>query len=136
MTRDVEWRPGVLTRLHASSGSGAAQLCVLEQRCEPGAGAPPHTHFEVEEVIVVLGGEAEFTVDGVTSCVRAGESIVLPAGSVHGFVNSAAGELHTVAVFASASPPVSYEGEPGLVLEVGSAGGERVDPHRRVRERR
>ena len=128
----VEWREGVRTRLHAAASTGAAQLCVMEQWAEPGAGAPLHTHFEVEEAILVVEGEADFTVDGVSRRVVAGESILLPAHSWHGFRNPGAGLLHTVAVFAAAAPPVEYETEPGSVYAIGGLGDVRRDAHRAV----
>lgn len=34
-----EWRPGVVTRMWTSALSGTTQLCVFEQRCDPGKGA-------------------------------------------------------------------------------------------------
>jgi hypothetical protein len=52
----VEWRPGVRTRLHASEAGEPASLCAIGQWCDPGLGAPPHTHFEVEEVIAIVEG--------------------------------------------------------------------------------
>ena len=129
----VEWRPGVRTRLHAGGSTGATQVCVLEQWCDPGTGAPTHTHFEVEETIMVLEGAAEFWVDGVRSRVAAGETILLPAGSRHGFTNAGGSVLHTVAVFGAAVPPVEYEEEPLVVYEVGGVGEKMRDPHRAVR---
>ena len=131
---DVEWRQGVRTRMHASSATGAAQLCVMEQFVEPGAGAPIHTHFEVEEAIGVISGEAEFACDGVVRRVVAGEAILLPAESWHGFVNVGKVELHTYAVFASARPPVEYVTEPGRVYVIGTTGGTRRDAHRAARD--
>jgi quercetin dioxygenase-like cupin family protein len=113
----VRWRDGVETRLHSR---GAEALCVMEQWCAPGAGAPAHTHFDVEEVIAVLAGAAEFWVDDETEFVRAGGSIVLPAHSCHGFRNAGSGELHTLAVFASAHPRVAYDDDPGTVYEIDS----------------
>ena len=53
-----EWRPGVLTRMRVSAVNGAAQLCIFEQWCEPGNGAPTHLHA-VEEVLHVLDGQAD-----------------------------------------------------------------------------
>ncbi len=53
-----EWRPGVLTRMRVSAANGGAQLCLFEQWCEPGHGAPTHLHA-VEEVLHVLDGEAD-----------------------------------------------------------------------------
>ena len=130
----VEWRAGVRTRLHAAGSTGAAQLCVMEQWADPGAGAPLHTHFEVEELILVAEGEAEFTVDGESRLVPAGESILLPARSWHGFRNPGTVTLHTIAIFAAATPPVEYETEPGVVYAIGGTETARHDAHRAIRE--
>jgi len=35
-----EWRSGVMTRMQVSAISGSAQLCVFQQWCDPGKGAP------------------------------------------------------------------------------------------------
>jgi quercetin dioxygenase-like cupin family protein len=102
----------------------------MEQWVEPGAGAPLHTHFEVEEAILVVEGEAAFTMDGRTRRVVAGESILLPAHTWHGFRNPGEAVLHTVAVFAAAVPPVEYETEPGVVYAIGGTSEVRRDAHR------
>jgi len=126
----ITWRPGVETKLHVSESSGAKSLCVMEQWCAPGASAPTHTHFEVEEVITVLDGAAEVWIDGERTRVDAGTSIVLPARSFHGFRNAGDAELHTVAVFASARPLVSYEDDPDTVLAIGVRDENMLDAHR------
>jgi quercetin dioxygenase-like cupin family protein len=115
----VEWRPGVQTRLHRTPSVSPAGLCVLEQWSDPGAGAPTHTHANAEELIVVIEGSAVFWVDQDRSELSAGDSILLVAGSRHGFRNSGEGLLHTVAVFDTARPLVEYEDEPGTALEIG-----------------
>ena len=125
--RWVAWRDGVETRLHTRA---ATRMCVLEQRSAPGAGAPTHTHFDTEELILALSGRAEVWVDGVGGELRAGDSIVLPPRSWHGYRNVGAEELHTLAVFADPLPRVEYEETPGVVLEIGGSEGNRVDEHR------
>ena len=35
-----EWRAGVVTRMKASAANSATQLCLFEQWCDPGHGAP------------------------------------------------------------------------------------------------
>ena len=65
----------------------------------------------------------------------AGESIVIPPHTWHGFVNTGTDTLGTIAVFAAAAAPVEYEHEPGVILEVGGVGPEMRDPHRAVRAR-
>lgn len=107
----------------------------MEQLCDPGAGAPPHRHEGVEEVIVVLEGRARIHVSGEETQLGAGESVVLPAGSRHGFTNVGTDSLRILAVFAAATPPVEYEDDPG-VLEIGGHGLKRRDAHRAERAER
>lgn len=129
----VEWRPGVRTRLHVSGAAEPASLCVIEQWCDPGLGAPTHTHFEVEEVIAIVEGEAEVWVDDSTATVSAGDSVLLPPHSRHGFRNVGRSTLHTFGIFGAAHPPVCYADEPDTILEVGGRSASMRDPHRAVR---
>jgi quercetin dioxygenase-like cupin family protein len=100
-TGDIEhWRPGVETRMLVSAESGATQLCLFEQWVAPGNGAPTHSH-PVEEVLTVCEGEAEMWLDQQRATVRAGQSLIVPAGRLHGFRNSGTGTLHIHAVLAS-----------------------------------
>ena len=125
---EVEWREGVATRMLAAASLGAEELCVLEQRCRPGTGAPRHVHPDAEEVIVVLAGEAEIEVEGERATLQEGDAVVLPAGMWHGFTNVGAGELRTLAAFSSAAPLANYEG--AETVEIGRSGGRRLDAHR------
>jgi quercetin dioxygenase-like cupin family protein len=95
-----EWRPGVLTRMHVSAVTGSVQLCIFQQWCEPGKGAPTHLHA-VEEVLTVLEGQAEFWLEDERRTVKAGQSMIVPAGRKHGFRNIGTGTLHTQAILAA-----------------------------------
>ena len=94
------WRPGVETRMLVSALNGSAQLCVFEQHVMPGVGAPTHRH-PVEEVLTVREGEAEMWIEDERVTVRSGQSLIVPAGRMHGFRNSGEGALHIHAVLAS-----------------------------------
>jgi quercetin dioxygenase-like cupin family protein len=94
------WRPGVETCMRTSALNGAAQLCIFEQWVAPGGGAPTHSH-PVEEVLTVLEGEAEMWLDDQRKIVSAGQSLIVPAGRMHGFRNSGTTTLHIHAVLAS-----------------------------------
>jgi mannose-6-phosphate isomerase-like protein (cupin superfamily) len=94
------WRPGVETRMLVSARNGAAQLCIFEQWIAPGNGAPTHSH-PVEEVLTVREGEAEMWMDDERVTVTAGQSLIVPAGRLHGFRNSGSVTLHLHAVLAS-----------------------------------
>ena len=107
--RDV-WRPGVETRMLISAENGATQICLFEQWIAPGAGAPTHSH-PVEEVLTVRDGEADVWVDDRRVLVRAGQSLLVPAGRRHGFRNSGTATLHIGAVLASPIFEATMEGE-------------------------
>ena len=55
---EEEWRAGVVTRMHVSELTGSKTLCIFEQWCAPGTGAPKHKH-KVEEVLSVISGKVE-----------------------------------------------------------------------------
>lgn len=106
--RELEiWRDGVSTRMFVSAATGAAQLTVFEQWCAPTCGAPDHIHA-VEEVLRVLNGVAEIWVDNERRAVTSGESVIIPAGIRHGFVNIGTGPLHTLAILAEPIFEVYY----------------------------
>lgn len=94
------WRDGVETRMYVSARTGAGQLTMFEQWCEPDCGAPTHIHA-VEEVLRVLNGTADIWVGTEHQETGPGESVIIPAGIEHGFVNIGSGQLHTLAVLAA-----------------------------------
>ena len=103
-----EWRAGVTTRMRVSAVTGAAQLCVFEQWCEPGRGAPTHVHA-VEEVLTVLEGQAEIWIEDERAAVAAGQSVVVPAGRRHGFRNIGSATLHVQATLAAPIFEASFD---------------------------
>ncbi len=98
--KSQDWRPGVVTTMHVSGEVGSRQLCIFEQRCVPGTGAPLHVHA-VEEVLTVLAGRARVTAGEAQRELSAHQSVVVPAGLLHGFENIGADELHVRAILAS-----------------------------------
>ena len=76
------------------------QLCIFEQWCDPGCGAPTHLHA-VEEILTIVDGEAEVWLDDERSPMTAGQSLVVPAGRKHGFRNTGDGTLHVQATLAA-----------------------------------
>ena len=112
---DIEhWRPGVETRMLVSAQNGATQLCLFEQWVAPGNGAPTHSH-PVEEVLTVYAGEAEMWLDQEKVTVKAGQSLIVPAGRRHGFRNSGTVTLHLHAVLASPTFVALPEGATAMV---------------------
>ena len=94
------WRPGVETRMIFAAENGATALCIFEQWCAPGTGAPTHSHI-VEEVLTVRTGEAEMWIGADRVTVGAGTSVLIPPGKLHGFRNCGHDTLHMHAVLAA-----------------------------------
>lgn len=103
------WRPGVETRMLVSAANGATQLCLFEQWVAPGAGAPTHSH-PVEEVLTVCSGQAEMWIEDRRITVAAGQSLIVPAGRLHGFQNCGTATLHIHATLASPVFEATTEG--------------------------
>src|SRR5947207_1228938 len=67
---------------------------------DPDCGAPTHLHA-VEEVLTLLAGRAEVWVDEEHATLKAGQSVIVPAGHRHGFRNTGETTLHVEAILAS-----------------------------------
>jgi mannose-6-phosphate isomerase-like protein (cupin superfamily) len=103
-----KWRDGVMTRMRVSALSGGHQLCIFEQYCDSGLGAPMHIHA-VEEVLEVIVGTAEIAVGDDKLIVTANQSVLIPAGKRHGFKNVGAGILHVRATLAASIFEGAYD---------------------------
>ncbi|MGI9521300.1 MAG: cupin domain-containing protein [Hyphomicrobiaceae bacterium] len=102
------WRAGVETRMRISSQTGSQQICVFEQWCEPGFGAPTHLHA-VEEILTIFVGEAHVWLADAEQILLPGQSIVVPAGQRHGFRNMGNSQLHVQAILAAPIFEAAYD---------------------------
>jgi quercetin dioxygenase-like cupin family protein len=130
----ASWRPGKRGILHAAASVGSTtKLIVNESWNDPGVGAPTHMHPDgLEEIIMVLEGTAEFWVDGTHETLEAGDLIVLPPYSHHGFKNIGEDTLHVLAVFSSAEAPTIFDSEPDKIVTIGGTSGDQLDTQRTV----
>ena len=103
-----KWREGVLTRMRMSHVLGGRQLCIFDQFCDDGLGAPLHVHA-VEEVLEVINGRAEITLGDESAIVTSNQSVLIPAGIKHGFKNLEKTVLHVRATLAASIFEASYD---------------------------
>jgi quercetin dioxygenase-like cupin family protein len=131
----VSWRPGNRTIRHASKALGSTHLTTGEQWFEPGQGAPMHFHPDgVEEVLVVISGKALFWLENDEFVLEAGQSVILPPLSRHGFV--ALEPLHLGGGgLSSAVQTTMFLDEPDRIYDIGDTEGLKLDAHRRLRVR-
>ena len=106
--RREEWRSGVLTRMRTSAVNGAGQLCIFEQWCETGHGAPTHLHA-VEEVLHVLDGTADVWIGDEHATLTSGQLVIVPAGRKHGFSNNGTTVLHIESTLAAPVFEAAYD---------------------------
>ena len=103
-----EWRSAVMTRMKASAVNNATQLCMFEQWCDPGHGAPTHLHA-VEEVLCVREGTADVWIDDEHVTLTSGQLVIVPAGRKHGFANAGKTVLYIESTLASPVFVAAYE---------------------------
>jgi mannose-6-phosphate isomerase-like protein (cupin superfamily) len=103
-----KWREGVMTRMRVSMLVGARQLCIFDQFCDSGFGAPSHLHA-VEEVLEVIEGTAELQLGEEKAILTANQSVLIPAGTKHGFRNVDQTRLHVRATLAAPIFEATYD---------------------------
>jgi mannose-6-phosphate isomerase-like protein (cupin superfamily) len=104
-----KWREGVMTRMRISILAGGRQLCIFDQFCDSGLGAPSHLH-PVEEVLEVIEGTAEVELGSEKAILTANQSVLIPAGTRHGFRNLDPTTLHVRATLAAPIFEATYDG--------------------------
>ena len=79
---------------------------LVEMWVEPGGGVPAHLHPAMEERFEVVSGELNFLAGRKWQTARAGETVVVPAGTRHAYRNDGAEQAHGVC---RASPPQTLQ---------------------------
>ena len=75
-------------RFLATAADTRGAMSMFELSIPKGARVPPpHYHEAVEEVVYCLAGVLAMTVDGLTTELHPGDSLLVPSGATHEFVN-------------------------------------------------
>ena len=97
-TQTFEW--GSIKWLVSPDTQGEAGLTFGEVVLLPGKGHDRHNHPESEEVLYVLSGDGEQTVDdGEPFAVKAGDAIYVPTGVFHSTLNTGWEPLRLLALY-------------------------------------
>jgi quercetin dioxygenase-like cupin family protein len=102
--------------LHAIGGE---QVLLCRVQYEPGKQVPWHKHDDTEQVMFILDGEVEMTIEDDTSTLRAGDVVVVNRG-LHHKLYSANGVTFMEAL---APVPLDHVPDRGLDLVLGADGG-------------
>jgi mannose-6-phosphate isomerase-like protein (cupin superfamily) len=108
-----------LTAVHAGAGNMAFAGLLARGAVTPhfnflhrgeipaGSGIGHHFHNTAEEMFVILGGEAQFTVDGRTSVVKGPAAVLCKQGHSHALYNHSAQTLQWMNWQVGATPNIS-----------------------------
>jgi quercetin dioxygenase-like cupin family protein len=94
-------RPATTWRLTVDPGNPGGSLAafaVLEERCAVGDRIPLHRH-DVDELVIIREGRARYDLAGEQHSAGPGDTVFIPAGTVHGTGNAGDVALHLYAVF-------------------------------------
>jgi quercetin dioxygenase-like cupin family protein len=102
--------------LHAIGGE---QVLLCRVRYEAGKQVPWHAHENTEQVMYILDGEVEMTIEEETATVRAGDVVVVNRGLHHKLYS----EGGVTFIEALAPVPLDHVPDAGLDLVLGPDGG-------------
>jgi quercetin dioxygenase-like cupin family protein len=74
----------------------------------------PHSHPGMEEVIYVENGSGKAWVNGETTKIGRGDTILIPAGARHMMINTGRGPLKLFCAFSAADPENHYKEYPDI----------------------
>lgn len=93
--------PGLVHRTVAGHAQGVSSMEVWHQIMAPGAETPVHRHA-CEEVIFVIAGSGQLTLEDEVSDFQANSTLILPADAVHQLINTGREDLVLVAALGTA----------------------------------
>jgi quercetin dioxygenase-like cupin family protein len=102
--------PLPLVRRLVDGADGATALTVLMNELRSGERVPDHIH-NVEEILMVTAGRCEFVVGSSTTELAAGDAVIVPPRTVHGFRAVGPQPAAVTAVLASPDPQMVWTEE-------------------------
>jgi mannose-6-phosphate isomerase-like protein (cupin superfamily) len=102
--------------LHAIGGE---QVLLCRVRYEPGKQVPWHVHEDTEQVMIILDGEVDMTIEEETATLKAGDVVVVNRGLHHKLFSE-----NGVSFIEALSPvPLDHVPDKSLDLVLGPDGG-------------
>jgi quercetin dioxygenase-like cupin family protein len=103
---------GMSATFPTSSNTGTAATATVYMKFEPGGELPEHRD-SAEEVVVVLEGAVEGSIDGETGILGVGQLAVIPAMAPHGFRNVGDVPARVIGFFGGSTNVATFTDEHG-----------------------
>lgn len=115
---EVYWVLGSKVTMKLTGDQTQGNFCVVEVTCQMGDAVPPHSHTEKDELFYVLEGQFQFTLNGQSRLLKAGDFAFVPAGVFHSFHNPGPSvsrllDIHTPGGFEAFFREVGIPAKPG-----------------------
>jgi quercetin dioxygenase-like cupin family protein len=111
---------GLTVRFHVDADRSGGSVSVFEAGVPANARMPaPHSHDSFDETVFGLDGAIAFTIGGVSSELRPGESLFIPRGVIHGFANEGEADARMLCVISPGLMGSAYFKDVGAVLAGG-----------------
>ena len=105
--------PGLEVRDLIDAAYGSESLKVGVVTVSPNSRIPRHIHTNTEEAMVVLEGKLDLVLGRQRATVEAGETVLAPAGTTHGFTNPYSEPAKILFVFPTQSADRVLASAPG-----------------------
>ena len=96
--------PGLEVRDIVDAEQGTHALKIGEVTIAPNTRLPRHIHTNTEEAMVVLEGTLDAVVGRERKSIGPGDTVLAPAGTTHGFVNSSDEAARILFIFPTHAP--------------------------------
>lgn len=107
--------PGLVHQTLASHKDGLQNTEIRIQTVEPGGETPVHYH-DCEEVIVILRGSGQLSIDGKVTAFGPNSTLIIPPDIIHQLANSGTEEVFLIASFSSTPAKIFTPDGEELVL--------------------
>lgn len=81
------WLSGDVYTVKLDKNTTKGRISFLDSSIPPGSGAPCHLHTDADEIIFVVTGQVNVTLNGEEKVAREGDTIFIPKHTEHGFKN-------------------------------------------------
>jgi len=98
-TEEFPW--GAIRWMSGSAFDASAEMTFGEVWIEPGESNPVHSHPNCEEILYIVSGSCEHSVDGDWAAMEQGDAIRVPRGVPHNAINKGDEPVHMIVCYSS-----------------------------------
>lgn len=91
------------------SGSSRPESSIVKGALKAGSIVPQHSHVESDEYLVFVRGAGELTIEGKTYHLKDGDTVFIPKGKIHSYVNRSSKDAIFYQIYTPAGPEQRFK---------------------------